>query len=201
MKRLMPLSHREFRSKLQKWEIRKRAKQVPQVFGEVLRCLESRQVKRRLPMARSGASSGALAVLKPSIELGKTPKFLGGLGLHFYLKFQIWKGQELRRIVPLFGELVTVNFHFPKIPKVIIFLIFGFSGNDCDPQKPLVLVLESPNYLKQFKKIQIILKHIMFWKSPNIKIRTILCLRKDACPTIIEICLISSHEVSGLISS
>ena len=43
------------------------------------------------------------------------------------------------------------------------------SGNDHDPQKPLFLTLAPPNYFKLFKKIQSILKPIMFRKSRNLK--------------------------------
>ena len=36
-------------------------------------------------------------------------------------------------------------------------MIFGPSGNDHDPQKPLFLTLDPPNYFKQSKKNQ---KHV-----------------------------------------
>ena len=86
------------------------------------------------------------------------------------LHFPFWIAQKLRRTILLYAGLVTFRFHFLKIRKVLIFMIFGPSGRDHDPQKPLILTLDPPDDSKWFKKIpnrfkQILCSNILkYWK-------------------------------------
>ena len=54
-------------------------------------------------------------------------------------------------IILLHGELVTFNFHFPQIRKVVMFMICGHCVNVHDPQRQLFLFFGSTS-VKQLKK-------------------------------------------------
>ena len=46
----------------------------------------------------------------------------------------IWWARNLRRIILLHFGLVTFRFDFPKLEKVVVFMFFGPSGHDHEPQ-------------------------------------------------------------------
>ena len=86
--------------------------------------------------------------------MGKIPDLVsaGVWGPIFTLNLKFWIAQELRRNIEHPRELVIFSIHFPKIPKICLFLIFGPSWNVHDPQNQLFLSLDPPNYLKKYKK-------------------------------------------------
>ena len=55
-----------------------------------------------------------------------------GLGSMFTINISFRKARKLHRIILLRIGLVTFNFHFSKIQKVFMFMIFGPSGHDHD---------------------------------------------------------------------
>ena len=66
----------------------------------------------------------------------------------FTLNFKLRKAPKLRRNIKIHGELVVVNFHFQELIKVFISMIVVPRGNFQDPQKPLFLILDTPDYSK-----------------------------------------------------
>ena len=44
------------------------------------------------------------------------------------------EGQKLRSNIKIHKELVSFDFHFPKIYNVLVFMIVGTSGNVHDPR-------------------------------------------------------------------
>ena len=90
----------------------------------------------------------------------------------------------LCRIVPLHLGQVSFRFHFGKLRKVIMFMIFGPSGHDNGPQNQLFLTLDTSNYFKQYKKNTATFKTYYSCESQNLKNRKI---RKDACRQILNI--------------
>ena len=60
--------------------------------------------------------------------------------------FTLWVTQKLRRIIALHIGLVTFN--FPKNVQCPHFHICGPNGHVHDPQTPLFLTLDPPNYSK-----------------------------------------------------
>ena len=68
---------------------------------------------------------------------------LFGSGGHFYPKLKKrWPGKLHRTILLHFG-LVNIDYHFPKIGKSIMCMVFGPSGHDHDPPNSLFLNFES----------------------------------------------------------
>ena len=66
--------------------------------------------------------------------------------------------QKLHRIILRHFGLVTLNFHFPKFPKVIIFMILEPSAHDHRTQERLLLSVDTPDYSTQFKKHKSVLE-------------------------------------------
>ena len=77
---------------------------------------------------------------------------LMGSASPFLLQIKNGKGKKLRRNIKIHGELVTFICHFPRFRKVFIFVILRIRGSVHDPQKPLFLSLDTPDYSKSCKK-------------------------------------------------
>ena len=102
----------------------------------------------------------------------------------FTLNYQLWKGQKLRKIILLHGELETLIFHFAKIQHVFISILSRPGGNIHDPPNQLVSTLNLNNFPKQFKKNRHHLDKYIFWKFQNLenlKVSKIEEFGIDAC--------------------
>ena len=82
-----------------------------------------------------------------------------------------------RRITILlhFGR-VTFRFYFGKIRDVFIFMIFGFLDVSMTPKANYLLILDTPNYFKSYKKIPNHLEITLFLdilksRKPNVSKR------------------------------
>ena len=64
-------------------------------------------------------------------------------------------GQKLRRIILLYFGQASLSLHFPETQHVLIFMIFGFSGNVHDPHNHLFLILDQQNCPKVPRKPQV----------------------------------------------
>ena len=102
---------------------------------------------------------------------------LGIWGPCFVVNVEKRVAQKLRRIILLHSRLVSFRSHFPKVRKVIIFMIFGPSGNVHDSQIQLCLTLETLNDDKVQETSLIMFENII---CGNSQISGIKPFRKDA---------------------
>ena len=80
-----------------------------------------------------------------------------GVWGHFHRIFSNFgKSKELRRNIKNPGELVMFIFHFPKTQNVLMFMIFGPSGNVHDPQNCCLLWARQITFVINTTKYNII---------------------------------------------
>ena len=111
---------------------------------------------------------------------------LGVCNSIFILNLELWKGQELPRIILLRTGLLTFNFHFPKTQDdVFIFIIFWPSANVHASRNQLcrTLALQN-NFKKNTREIPHRFKQQNGGISESQKRET---CGKDACREILEI--------------
>ena len=99
-------------------------------------------------------SSVTCAFYRGSIgDMGKHANANCGLQVNVHSNLKNLQGQKLRRDMKIHGELVTFNFHFPKIQDVINCIVFlGLVKMSMTPPNPLFFMLGDTKLFKIIKE-------------------------------------------------
>ena len=94
-------------------------------------------------------------------------------GIHFIVNVKTRMAQKLRRIILLHLGLLTFRSHFPRIHKIIIFVIFGLGRCVHGIHNQSFLTLEKPRWSNKYRdtviSFQKIVRRPVFRGAPRLR--------------------------------